>query len=79
MTFLNSQNVRPDLILADYDLGSGINGIEVISEASRIYGTAVPAIMASAVDRRDELPRGIGFLPKPFDWPTLKKELNKLS
>lgn len=45
---------RPDIILADYHLDGGENGLDVISKLRDVYGTETPAVLVTA-DRSHEV------------------------
>ena len=61
---------RPDFIVADYHLGGGRTGLDVIREVERLFAASVAAVVISA-DRSDETRAlvtnaGRWFLPKPI-------------
>lgn len=66
---LRSQGRIPDGILADYRLGRGINGVEVIQELERMAGHSIPSILITgdtAAERlRDVHASGYRVLHKP--------------
>ncbi len=60
---------RPAVILADYHLDEGENGVDAVQAAQRDYGNEAPCIVISAdnsVETRDRVAAaGFRFLPKP--------------
>jgi signal transduction histidine kinase/CheY-like chemotaxis protein len=60
---------QPDVLLVDYHLGNGINGLELIHKLIREVGREIPAALVTA-NQDEELKKlcstsGIGYLIKP--------------
>ena len=59
----------PDLMLVDYRLGNGIDGLQTIARLRRTFGASVQAALVSGESARDDLARiqasGIPLLHKP--------------
>ncbi len=47
LDLLHSQQCLPDLIVSDYQLGAGDNGINVIGEIRKLAGWSVPAVLVT--------------------------------
>ncbi len=73
---LLQEGARPALILADYHLDGGENGIDAVQAAQRDYGNQAPCIVISADNSaavRDRASAaGFRFLPKPVQPPRLQ-------
>jgi two-component system CheB/CheR fusion protein len=67
--------VRPDLILADYNLPNGPNGLQVVTTLQRAFGEDIRAIILSgdiSTDTLREIAReGRAYLAKPVTAPAL--------
>jgi signal transduction histidine kinase/CheY-like chemotaxis protein len=59
----------PELMLVDYRLGPGIDGLQTIARLRRAFGASVPAALVSGESAQDDLARiqasGIPLLHKP--------------
>jgi len=65
---LSEINRRPDLIVCDYRLPRGANGVEAIEGLRRAF--KIPALLISAdaaAPSADNEPAGYNLLHKPFD------------
>ena len=60
----------PDLIVADYQLGGGENGIALIDQVRNRFGQPIPALLLTAYTGNDHrapaAKRGIAILEKPM-------------
>jgi len=72
----------PDLILMDYQLDFGDNGIDLYQELTRHWGTQVPAILITANAetsiRKQALSIGMSFLRKPVKPAPLRSLINSI-
>ena len=50
-------NVRPDVIVADYNLPGGTTGLDAIREVRRAMGQQLPAVVISADGSSDQAPK----------------------
>jgi CheY-like chemotaxis protein len=59
--------LHPELVLTDYQM-QGLDGQQVI-HALRAHPSTrdIPAVLMSSTRPRESAPRGVPFLPKPFD------------
>ncbi len=65
-TLISAGTVRPDLIISDYCLQGGVNGVETIMAIRLALATEVPAIVLTGVARHSDLaPPGSIVLSKP--------------
>ena len=66
---------KPDLVVADYNLPNGLNGLEMLAALQRQLGHAVPAIVPTGDISTDSLRRiaahGCVHLNKPVRAPEL--------
>ena len=46
---------HPDLVIADYRLGGGANGIDAVNTIRRMVGTTVPAVLVTGDTGADRL------------------------
>ena len=69
------RSVRPDLVLADYNLPNGLNGLQVVASLQEIFGRDIKAIILSgdiSTDTLREIARaGRAYLGKPVTVPGL--------
>ena len=74
-----SQNWRFDMIIADYQLGAGLTGIEAAREIQRRAGLVIPALVLTgdtAIERIAEIEAsGFKMLHKPVSADELRREL----
>jgi CheY-like chemotaxis protein/anti-sigma regulatory factor (Ser/Thr protein kinase) len=72
---------RPDVLILDYQLGQGLNGLELYQELQRYWGK-VPGILVSAAPEPDLAQRakaaGLLFLAKPIKPAALRAGINHL-
>lgn len=72
----------PDLIISDYHLASGKNGIRAIEQINAAFGSSIPAILISgdtaAEPLRDANARGYILLHKPVDPMRLRAVMHEL-
>ena len=81
LTLLGDIGVAPDVLLVDYQLDRGENGLEAIAALRRRHGP-LPAALITA-NRSSELrkacqARGIGFLNKPIESDSLRRLLRSI-
>ena len=73
---------RLDLILADYNLGAGRNGIEALTRIQKLRRRRIPAILITSEDSAEfhqEMTRkGIEMLPKPVNPARLRALIDYL-
>ena len=79
LQLLSEIDLRPDALVLDYQLGDGMNGLELLHKIRRLHGD-VPARIVSA-NRGPELnmacrAAGVNLLPKPIDWTEFFTFLN---
>jgi CheY-like chemotaxis protein len=72
----------PDVVIADFHLGSVENGLQAITLLRRAYGTELPALLISA-DASQDLRRSArqqkcGMMLKPIKPPELRVMMEKL-
>jgi PAS domain S-box-containing protein len=72
----------PDVVIADYHLGSGANGVKIVSRIRRATGQALPAIVVTA-DQTDEVKatvkqHGYWLLQKPLNPAQLRSLLSMI-
>ncbi|MCC2604843.1 PAS domain-containing hybrid sensor histidine kinase/response regulator [Planctobacterium marinum] len=71
----------PDIIVADYHLDNGENGIDAVQHIRASLGQAIPVIINSAdhaeTIREMAMEQGFGFIAKPVKPATLKRLLKK--
>lgn len=76
------QQQQPDLILADYQLGSNSNGIDLIGQLRAIANTQLPAVLITANSDEGLALRcesdGIFYHPKPVKPAKLRAIVNKV-
>jgi len=74
--------VRPDLVLADYNLPNGPNGLQVVSSLQKIFGHDIKAIILSgdiSTNTLREIAReGRAYLGKPVTAPALIRLIEQL-
>jgi CheY-like chemotaxis protein len=72
-----------DVMLADYHLDHGVNGIDVMEAIQGKCGQRIPGIVITADHteevRRQSLSRGYRFLQKPLKAAALRAVLNRLT
>ena len=72
----------PELMLVDYRLGNGEDGLQAIAQLRRTFGAAVPAVLVSGESAEEELVRiqasGIPLLHKPVQPSRLRSLLAHL-
>jgi CheY-like chemotaxis protein len=82
LTTIIDQDITPGLLLTDFHLGSGSNGISAISAINAEIESPAPAIMISSdnsASLRDTLDRlGIPLLTKPVDPARLRAAMQHL-
>lgn len=73
--------IAPDLMLVDYHLNAGENGIDAVASANAVWNKKVPGILVTAnrADsiRDDATNAGLDFLPKPVKLAALKRSIRK--
>ena len=78
---LKCQGFVPDIIVADYHLDNGENGIAVAQQIHKILERNIPVIINSADQaetiREMAMEQGFGFIAKPVKPATLKRLLKK--
>ena len=82
LTMLINDDLVPELILVDYHLGGGCNGLDGIAEIGAEFAEPIPAIVISS-DTAPGLTRhlrehGIPFLTKPLDVARLRALMQHL-
>jgi two-component system CheB/CheR fusion protein len=74
--------IRPDLVLADYNLPNGLNGLQVIASLQETFGRDLPAIILSgdiSTETLREIARqGRTYLGKPVTPAALVRAIQKL-
>ncbi|WP_162914760.1 ATP-binding protein [Desertibaculum subflavum] len=74
-----SKGTPPDLVLADYNLGSGPNGLDVVRRIERQVGRRVPALVVTGATGPETLvtlkASGIPWATKPLEPATLKARI----
>ncbi|MFV0296426.1 MAG: hypothetical protein ACK5JT_09955, partial [Hyphomicrobiaceae bacterium] len=68
----------PDLLIADVDLGRGMNGLELADKAKRAFPRMRILIMSGLLTAQEFDARGSTdymFLEKPFSFPVLRETL----
>src|SRR6201993_2660274 len=55
LEFAMQGTIRPDLLVADYNLPKGLNGLQVIAELRKTLGYEIPAIILSGDISTDTL------------------------
>lgn len=82
MALIASKSVQPDLLLADYNLPGGMNGLELTSQVRRAVGTALPVIILtgdiSTATLRDVAAQGCVQLNKPVKLDALAQAIQQL-
>ena len=72
---------KPDLVILDYQLGQGLNGLELYQQLQQYWGK-VPGILVSAAPEPDLAQRakaaGLLFLAKPIKPAALRAGINHL-
>jgi len=72
----------PDLLLMDYHLDGGVNGIEVAEELRRLWGVEIPVLVITADHtqqaREAAAARGFTLLPKPVKPAALRALMGRL-
>jgi len=72
---------KPDLLILDYQLGQGLNGLELYQQLQQYWGN-VPGILVSAAPEPDLAQRakaaGLLFLAKPIKPAALRAGINHL-
>jgi two-component system CheB/CheR fusion protein len=75
-------SVRPDLVIADYNLPNGPNGLRVVASLQEIFGHDIKAIILSddtSTDTLREISRtGRAYLGKPVAVPALRGLIHEL-
>ncbi|WP_456802178.1 ATP-binding protein [Bradyrhizobium sp. USDA 4474] len=82
LTLVNSESVRPDLVLSDYNLRGSIDGVESIGALRAALGWNVPAIIMTG-DMRSEtveaiIAQDISVLIKPFQAAELLHHMTQI-
>ena len=82
LSIISTYPFSPDLIVADYHLDSGDNGIDVAKAVQEALHTTIKTIVSSA-DRSESLQalayeNNMQYLPKPIKQAALKRLLQKL-
>jgi two-component system CheB/CheR fusion protein len=76
------RSVRPDLVLADYNLPNGPNGLQVVTSLQEMFGHEIKAIILSgdiSTDTLREIARaGRAYLGKPVTVPALLGLISEL-
>jgi CheY-like chemotaxis protein len=82
LVILNSEGSPPDLILADYRLGNGVTGAEVVARARSLFAKAIPAMLITgdtAPERiREASAHGLPLMHKPVGAKQLREAVEKL-
>ena len=72
----------PEAIIADYRLGEGENGVDVVQRVRNLAGREVPAVVVSGETAQDSVrairASGLPFLPKPVPPARLRALLGEL-
>lgn len=66
----------PDVIIADFRLPNGVNGMDAIAHLYAAWGREVPAILLSGEDSIEPQAAGVLCLRKPIDANRLRGALN---
>jgi two-component system CheB/CheR fusion protein len=76
------RSVQPNLVLADYNLPNGLNGLQVVASLEEMFGHGIKAIILSgdiSTDTLREIARaGRAYLGKPVTVPALLRLINEL-
>ena len=79
---INQKNLRPDLLLCDYNLPGPMNGIESIKSLRAVLGWNLPAIVMTGDTRSSTVEAvasyGVAVLIKPFSADELIQLVNRL-
>jgi PAS domain S-box-containing protein len=79
---INQKNLRPDLVLCDYNLPGPMNGIESIKSLRAVLGRNLPAIVMTGDTRSSTVEAvasyGVSVLIKPFSADELLQLVNRL-
>ena len=79
---IQAGEVQPDIVLADYNLPNGLNGLEVIDKTRRKFGREIPAIVLTGDVSTDALQRitsqNCVKLNKPVKPKELKSAIQRL-
>lgn len=78
ITRLAESGDRPDLIVCDYRLSHGTNGIDAVESLRNVF--AIPALLISGdlnAPSNEAIPEGYCFLQKPVDAETLRTAVVK--
>ena len=74
-----ADHLCPDIVIADYHLGSGISGLDVIERLRARFGQALPAILITAdrtgTVRESAAAMGVAFLQKPVKPAALRSAI----
>lgn len=79
---INQQELRPDLVLSDYNLPGPMNGVQSIESLREALGWDVPAIVMTGDTRSKTIEAvassGVSVLVKPFLAEELLQLINRL-
>jgi signal transduction histidine kinase/CheY-like chemotaxis protein len=79
---IEQENIRPDLVLCDYNLRGSANGLESIKDLRAALGWDVPAIVMTGDTRSDTIEeiasRDVSVLIKPFAANELLQRIEQL-
>lgn len=64
-----------DLVISDYDLGSGERGHSILAVAARLHPSALLLLMSGKGRPSDDRPSNIAFLEKPFNAQDIAREI----
>jgi PAS domain S-box-containing protein len=82
LTLVNRQNVRPDLVLSDYNLRGSTDGVESIKALRAALGWSVPAIVMTGDIRSETVEaiaaQEISVLIKPFSVTELLHHMRRI-
>ena len=72
-------SLKPDLVIADFNLGQGLTGLDVIGEARRLWDEDLPALVVTgetdAAVKQSIQSAGLMCLPKPVKPAALKSAI----
>ena len=79
---IEEQGIKPDIILADYQLDDGVTGLDVLNALNQGLEQAIPAIVITAHNTEDvresATSQGYLFLPKPVKPAALRAVMTRL-
>jgi len=73
------KNIRPDLVLSDFNLPGAMNGVESISALRELLASEIPAVVLTGDVRLQSLTKqNIDIAMKPVDGDQLIRLINQL-